>query len=49
MNEESPFIKEYVSSWVDYLLNNNSFDTSLKGSFEYKKEMINTINFMKFY
>lgn len=31
------------------LLNNNSFDTSLKGSFEYKKEMINTINFMKFY
>ena len=49
MNEELPFIKKYVSSWVDYLLNNNSFDTSLKGSFEYKKEMINTINFMKFY
>lgn len=46
MMGELPFIKKYVISWTDYLLNNNSFDTSLKESFKYKKEMIKDIDFI---
>lgn len=39
-NMELPYLKEYALKWVDYILDNNNFDTSLKESFEIKKKLI---------
>lgn len=38
--EEIKHIKEYVINWVDYILNENEFDSSLKDSFRFKREQI---------
>ena len=38
--KEIKYIKEYVINWVDYILNENEFDTSLRESFEFKKYQI---------
>lgn len=38
--EEIKYIKEYAINWVDYVLNENEFDTSLRESFKLKKEQI---------
>lgn len=39
-NREIPFIKEFSLKWLEYLLNENEFDTSTKESFEARKELI---------
>lgn len=38
--KELKYLKEYALKWVDYILDNNNFDTSLKESFEVKKKLI---------
>ena len=43
--EELKYIKLYIKDWVDYLLNNHEFDSSLKESFIFKKESIENIEF----
>lgn len=45
-NKELPYIKKYMNNWIDYLLNNNQFESSLKESFEFKKESINKIDLL---
>lgn len=45
-NKELPYIKKYMNNWLDYLLNNNQFESSLKESFEFKKESINKIDLL---
>lgn len=35
--QELKYLKEYALKWLDYLLKNNEFDTSLKSSFENKR------------
>lgn len=40
MIEESMYIKEFAINWIDYVLDGNDFDTSLKESFEVKKKLI---------
>ena len=37
---ETPLIKEYGLKWINYLLNMNKFDTSLKESFTEKRRLI---------
>ena len=39
--KEVPYIKSITLKWIDYLLNENSFDTSTKESFEVKRKLIN--------
>lgn len=39
--KELPFIKSIALKWIDYLLNENNFDTSTKESFEVKRKLIN--------
>ena len=38
--EEIKYINEFVTNWVDYVLKENEFDTSLRDSFEFKKIQI---------
>ena len=38
--KEMKYLKEYALKWINYLQDNNEFDTSLKESFETKKEYI---------
>ena len=45
-NKELPYIKRYMNNWLDYLLNNNQFESSLKESFEFKKERIKNIDLL---
>ena len=40
-NIEEKYIKEYALKWIDYILDNNQFDTSTTESFEVKKKLIN--------
>ncbi|MBP3255125.1 MAG: phosphotransferase [Clostridia bacterium] len=37
---EEKYIKEYSLKWIDYILDNNEFDTSTTESFEVKKKLI---------
>lgn len=37
---EIPLIKEYAINWIDYILNNNSFDTSTTESFVVKRKLV---------
>ena len=37
---ESPLIKEYGLKWINYLLNEKKFNTSLTESFEEKRILI---------
>lgn len=39
-DEEVKYIKELSIKWIDYVLNGNEFDSSLKESFEVKKKLI---------
>lgn len=36
---EESLIKKYAIEWVDYILNNNQFDSSLRESFEFKRKV----------
>ena len=36
-NEETFYIKKYIKCWIDYLLDDHNFDSSLKDSFEFKR------------
>lgn len=38
--KEVPFIKSIALKWIDYLINENDFDTSTKESFEVKRNLI---------
>ena len=38
--KEIPLIKECAINWIDYILDNNQFDTSTNESFEIKKKLI---------
>ena len=38
--KEIKYIKEYAINWIDYILNENKFDTSLRESFEFKRYQI---------
>ena len=38
--KEVPLIKEISLTWIDYILNNNTFDTSTTDSFKIKKKLI---------
>lgn len=38
--KEIKYLKEYALKWIDYLQYNNEFDTSLKESFETKRNLI---------
>lgn len=40
MKNETKYIKEISIKWIDYIMSNNLFDTSLKSSFEIKKQLI---------
>ena len=46
-NEELRYIKMYIKSWVDYLLDGHKFDSSLKSSFEFKKKSADNIEIYK--
>ena len=37
--KEEPLLKKYAIEWINYILNNNEFDSSLKNSFENKRNM----------
>ena len=37
---ENPLIKEYGLNWVNYLLNENKFTSSLRESFEERRRLI---------
>lgn len=37
---EIPLIKEYAINWIDYILNNNTFDTSTTESFVVKRKLV---------
>lgn len=39
-NKEKPFIKEFALQWIDYILDNNKFDTSTTESFIIKRKLI---------
>ena len=39
-NEETKYIKEIALSWVEYIMNNNEFDTSTNESFDNKRKLI---------
>lgn len=36
---EERLIKKYAIEWIDYIIDNNEFDSSLKESFEFKKKI----------
>ena len=42
-NEESSYIKKYMYNWINYILDNHEFDSSLKDSFLFKMDSINNI------
>ena len=42
---ELPLIKEYALRWIDYLLDNNDFDTSNKESFQVRRKLIESHDF----
>lgn len=44
---EIPYLREYAIKWIDYVLDNNEFDSSTKESFEIKKQLLANKNFMK--
>ena len=39
---EEEVIKKYAVEWVDYILDNNEFDCSLRSSFEFKRKVWKT-------
>ena len=42
--EETKYIKEYASKWIEYVLNGNEFDTSTTESFKVKLELIKKLD-----
>lgn len=44
MKEEVHLIQDYATKWLNYLLNENCFDTSTNESFEYKLAAVKNIN-----
>lgn len=44
--KELSYIKIYIENWIDYILNNHNFDSSLKGSFEFKKKSISNMEIL---
>ncbi len=40
--EEVPYLKECAIKWIDYIMDNNQFDTSTTESFEIRKNLIET-------
>lgn len=42
--QEVPQIKEIAIKWIDYILKNNSFESSTKNSFEIRKKLISETN-----
>jgi hypothetical protein len=40
MNKELPLIKNFALKWIDYILDNNEFDTSTTDSFVVKRSLI---------
>lgn len=43
---EFPLIKTIAINWVNYILDNNEFDSSLKESFNIKKELLESSNYL---
>ena len=43
MKKETPLINEYAINWMDYILSDNNFETSIKESFEFKRKMVKLI------
>lgn len=43
---EFPLIKKVAINWVNYVLDNNEFDSSLKESFNIKKELLESSNYL---
>ena len=41
--EESKYIKQYMREWINYILNDHKFDSSLNDSFIFKMNSINSI------
>ena len=41
--EESSYIKKYMYDWINYILDGHEFDSSLKNSFLFKKNSIDSI------
>ena len=46
-NKEILYIKECVFKWINYILNENEFDSSTKESLEVKRDMILKVDFEK--
>ena len=44
--KEFPLIKKIAINWVNYILDNNEFDSSLKESFNIKKELLESSNYL---
>ena len=44
-NVEKKYIKIYIEEWVNYILDGHEFDSSLKDSFEFKKNSASNIEF----
>ena len=40
INEKIKLIKKYALKWIDYILDENEFDTSTTESFEVKRKLI---------